>query len=98
MTLTVQHHSVAPQCAIGPEVREDGVHFRLWAPKCRAVEIVFEHDAAPAVSLSREGDGHFSGFSSDARAGMLYRFRLDGGDYLYPDPASRFQPQGVHGP
>src|SRR5438067_156921 len=32
-----------------------------------------------------------------ARAGMLYRFRLDGGD-LYPDPVSRSQPEGPHGP
>ncbi len=33
-----------------------------------------------------------------AGAGALYRFRLDGGDSLYPDPASRFQPDGPHGP
>ena len=30
--------------------------------------------------------------------GTRYRFRLDGGDHLYPDPASRFQPDGPHGP
>src|SRR5690349_19614804 len=85
---------------VGAEVLETGgVHFRVWAPKRRDVEVVFENDAAPTLRLTREPDGHFSGLSPDARAGMLYRFRLDGdGSYLYPDPVSRYQPQGVHGP
>src|SRR5262249_44565849 len=33
-----------------------------------------------------------------AKQGSLYRFRLDGETNLYPDPASRFQPDGPHGP
>ena len=33
-----------------------------------------------------------------ARAGMRYRFRLDRGEAALPDPASRFQPEGPHGP
>src|SRR2546429_190169 len=83
---------------IGAEVfRDGGTHVRVWAPKRTGVEVVFEHDAAPTLRLTRDDDaGHFSGFSFDARAGMLYRFRLDGGDDLHPDPASRSQPQGVH--
>src|SRR3954469_9697567 len=48
--------------------------------------------------LEPGGGGYFSGFGPEARPGALYRFRLDGEDYLYPDPASRFQPQGPHGP
>ena len=31
-------------------------------------------------------------------AGARYRYRLDGGTDTYPDPASRFQPEGPHGP
>ena len=42
-------------------------------------------------------DGFFEGEHPDAREGDLYRYRLDHGE-VYPDPASRFQPQGVHGP
>src|SRR5439155_923723 len=34
----------------------------------------------------------------DVADGARYRFRLDGGPALYPDPASRFQPDGPHGP
>ena len=83
---------------VGAEVVPDGVHFRLWAPRRRNVDVVFEDGAAPPLSLRRENGGYFSGFSADARAGVLYRFRLDGSDSLYPDPVSRFQPQGPHGP
>ncbi len=77
-----------------------GVHFRVWAPARRRVEVVF---AAPggrqaALELQREaGGGYFSGHAAAAAAGDLYRFRLDGGD-AFPDPASRFQPEGPHGP
>ncbi len=67
----------------------------MWAPKRRKVAVVLE--SGGAFELSREATGHFSGFVSDAREGSCYRFRLDGGNPL-PDPASRFQPDGPHGP
>src|SRR5918998_1399832 len=35
---------------------------------------------------------------AEAAPGMRYRFRLDDDQTLYPDPASRFQPDGPHGP
>ncbi len=38
--------------------------------------------------------GYFSGPVSQAKAGSLYRFRLDADSTLYPDPVSRFQPRG----
>ena len=46
---------------------------------------------------AKRGNGYFSGVSFDAGVGTLYRFRLDDDDALYPDPASRFQPQGPSG-
>jgi maltooligosyltrehalose trehalohydrolase len=48
--------------------------------------------------LAPEGQGYFSGVIPSVGAGALYRFRLDGGELLYPDPASRYQPEGPHGP
>jgi maltooligosyltrehalose trehalohydrolase len=78
-----------------------GAHFRIWAPRRRKVEIVLEgkQDAQEiSVELFPEPSGYFSGVVSEAADGTLYRFRLDGGDTLYPDPASRFQPEGPHGP
>src|SRR5437773_3936216 len=91
---------------IGAELMLDGgVHFRVWAPRRRQVEVVLEQ-ASPdprqrnsqVVKLEAEGDGYFSGQVAEAVAGSLYRYRLDGAAELYPDPASRFQPEGPHGP
>ena len=83
-----------------------GVHFRVWAPARRRVEVVLETPGggrsgrsgrAAGRELEREaGSGYFSGLAAAAAAGDLYRFRLDGGD-AFPDPASRFQPDGPHG-
>jgi maltooligosyltrehalose trehalohydrolase len=50
-----------------------------------------------AVPLTPESDGYFSGFLPGVGAGARYRYRLDGGP-SFPDPASRRQPAGPHGP
>ncbi len=72
-----------------------GVHFRVWAPDRARVEVVLEGGGAHA--LAPAGDGFFEGHVEAARAGTRYRLRLDDGALL-PDPASRFQPEGPHGP
>ena len=95
---------------IGAEIApEGGVHFRVWAPKRKTVEVLLEDpltDSEPRPSesghlphypLHAEPNGYYSGFIAQAATGSLYRFRLDGGD-CFPDPASRFQPRGPHGP
>src|ERR1700693_786770 len=82
---------------IGAEIQPDrGVHFRLWAPRCGNITVEIE-GLAP-VPLQRDDGGYFSGCGEGARAGMRYRFRADGGAEAWPDPASRFQPEGPHGP
>jgi maltooligosyltrehalose trehalohydrolase len=84
---------------VGAEVLPGGgVYFRVWAPRRRRVEVVFEGGSgSPDLELAPETDGYFSGESPPAGAGSLYRFRLDG-EGPFPDPASRFQPCGPHGP
>ena len=79
-----------------------GVHFRVWAPDRQRVDVVLQGrkavaDGGPEAALEREPGGYFSGVLPQAGAGSLYRFRVDGGA-LFPDPASRFQPSGPHGP
>lgn len=77
-----------------------GVHFRVWAPRRRRVSVVFEDPGGserPELGLEPEAGGYFSGSSETARPGTLYRYRLDG-EGPFPDPASRFQPRGPHGP
>jgi maltooligosyltrehalose trehalohydrolase len=87
---------VGRRLPVGAEVTPEGVHFRVWAPRRKKVEVVFEDRRAP-VELAPEEDGYFSGLAEGIGAGALYKLRLDGGD-AFPDPASRFQPQGPHGP
>jgi maltooligosyltrehalose trehalohydrolase len=57
--------------------------------------VLFE--SADPLQLQAEPDGYFSGIAPHAAAGACYRYRLDRGD-TFPDPASRFQPAGPHGP
>ena len=82
---------------IGAEAQPDGgVHFRLWAPRCR--EVAVEIEGLKPTVLEAEPGGYFSCRVRSAQIGMRYRFRLDRGDRALPDPASRFQPDGPHGP
>jgi maltooligosyltrehalose trehalohydrolase len=82
---------------VGAEVQpRGGAHFRVWAQDRNRVELVVE--GGPAGRLEPEEGGYFSGYFEEVSAGTHYRFRLDGEDQLYPDPASRFQPGGPHGP
>jgi maltooligosyltrehalose trehalohydrolase len=86
---------------IGVELHGNGAaHARVWAPRRKSVELVtYDRDGTLGRStrLAREDDGYFSGCVEGLKAGSLYRFLLDGGD-AFPDPASRFQPEGPHGP
>lgn len=79
----------------GVEIAPGGVHFRVWAPEHRQVEVLLG-EKEQAFPLERELDGYFSGLIGDARAGSRYRYRIDGGKTAYPDPISRFQPDGPH--
>jgi maltooligosyltrehalose trehalohydrolase len=79
---------------IGAELIERGADFRVWAPDRKTVSVVINDNAFP---LERENDGHFHGVIEQAGAGTRYRFQLDDDEKHYPDPASRFQPEGPHG-
>ena len=79
-----------------------GVRYCVWAPESDRVEaVLFAADGGPAgiVPLAPAGDGYFQGTDPGGDPGDLYKFRLDGDEgKTFPDPVSRFQPQGVHGP
>jgi maltooligosyltrehalose trehalohydrolase len=79
---------------VGAEVTGAGVHFRVWAPVRKKIEVVL--DGGGSVLLQAEASGYFSGLAPNARVGSRYKFKLDGGETC-PDPASRFQPEGPHG-
>ncbi len=87
---------------MGAEVLpEGGVHFRVWAPRSTKVAVELSGESPkkkkpPPFELQPEGRGYFSGYSTEAKSGSRYRYVLDHGSF--PDPASRFQPDGPHGP
>jgi maltooligosyltrehalose trehalohydrolase len=86
---------------IGAEVLGDGeVHFRVWAPRSREVEVVIDGQASDqaVIRLAAEPNGYFFIRTARAKAGDLYRYRLNRSERLMPDPASRFQPEGPLGP
>src|SRR3569833_1789789 len=89
---------------IGAEVMATGgVHFRVWAPYYKQVEVVLEYGPAEKgeemrVPLEAEANGYFSGLVLPAKKDSKNRKRHDDDPALYPDPAARFQPQGPHGP
>src|SRR5438477_12878803 len=88
--------AVQRRLPVGAESATDGTHFRIWAPRRSRVEVVL--DRFRTFELEPERDGYFSGFIEGVRPGMLYQFGFERNGPLFPDPASRFQPQGPHGP
>jgi malto-oligosyltrehalose trehalohydrolase/4-alpha-glucanotransferase len=87
------HHAMP----FGAELRADGsVRFRLWAPSHSNVSVELDRGAA-LLAMPSVGDGWHELVTDRARAGTLYRFVLPDGSTV-PDPASRFQPEDVHGP
>jgi maltooligosyltrehalose trehalohydrolase len=81
--------------SLGAWPEGDGARFRVWAPGASAVEVVIE--GAGQFGLTKQGDGTFSGFVGGLGPGVRYRYLVDGRG-PFPDPASRSQPEGVHGP
>lgn len=70
------------------------VLFRLWAPAARQVELCL--DGAEPLAMARAEGGWFELRTARAGAGSRYRYRIDG-HLEVPDPASRCNPEDVHG-
>lgn len=81
---------------LGALVRDEGgCGFRVWAPRARQVELCLTSPAARRVAMTPCEHGYFEAFVEDVGPQARYFYRLDGKREL-PDPASRFQPEGVH--
>ena len=81
----------------GVELRGEGVSARVWAPAAGRVELILAEDPARRWPLAPESDGFVSASIDGLTAGRRYWLLLDG-DRRRPDPCSRFQPEGPHGP
>jgi len=79
----------------GADVRDEGVAFRLWAPSRERAAVIVD---GAEYALEPRAAGWFERTVEDARAGSRYAFAFPGIGVRVPDPASRFQPDGVHAP
>ncbi len=76
----------------GPQLHDDGVTFRLWAPAAKRVDLLLDSQIPMAAQ-----DGWYRLKVPGAKARTRYQFLIDG-ELAIPDPGSRFQPDDVHGP
>jgi len=85
----MRRHHVLP---FGAELVPGGTRFRLWAPRANSVVLQLADALLP---MDPESEGWFALTTGSAGPGTRYRYVVDG--KAYPDPASRRQPEGVHG-
>lgn len=82
----------------GAELIAGGVRYRTWCKHDRADVMILDEQGGTrrSIPLVVEGHGYFSTIDTVGTAGDLYQYRF-GDSQGWPDPASRFQPFGVHG-
>ncbi|WP_147432237.1 malto-oligosyltrehalose trehalohydrolase [Pararobbsia silviterrae] len=94
-TVDVRQHRHRHMLPFGAQpIGNDTTCFRLWAPSCEHVALAIED--GDTIAMAATGEGWFEAEAA-CGPGARYRYRLDDG-LAVPDPASRFQPDDVHGP
>ena len=83
---------------VGHSLNNDGqCTFTVWAPMCSSVSVVINTSPEVTWPMEKRELGYWCVTSGHVTPGMQYWYKLDNG-LLRPDPASRWQPEGVHGP
>jgi maltooligosyltrehalose trehalohydrolase len=83
---------------IGPTFQQNGeCTFIVWAPECNSVDLVIKATPETIVPMKKDELGYWRAVVTNIEPGVLYWYKLDN-DLVRPDPASRRQPAGVHGP
>ena len=80
----------------GTYLSDGGCHFRVWAPAVKTMAVQLLSPGRERIVLKKDDLGNHDGAIASVRPGSRYFYRLDGAKER-PDPASRFQSQGVHG-
>ncbi len=87
-----------PAARLGAARLSDGrCEFCLWAPRAEKVDVELVAPRREVFPLTRVAAGYHHGYVGRVAPGSRYFYLLDGANER-PDPASRFQPDGVHGP
>jgi len=82
----------------GADILAEGVRYRIWAPERQQVEVRIRPsngDGVRSLLLTKDDGGYHDVVDLQGRAGDRYQYVVDG-EGPFPDPASRFQPEGVH--
>ncbi|HZG40701.1 MAG TPA: malto-oligosyltrehalose trehalohydrolase [Nodosilinea sp.] len=83
---------------VGALLQTDGrCHFTLWGPELDSVELQLLPPKEEAFLMEKSEEGYWTTTVENVAEGTHYLYRINGGD-LRPDPASFYQPEGVHGP
>src|ERR1043166_174378 len=78
-------------------LKDGSTEFRVWSPLAESLSVRLVGDETRAEERVRGGGGGFEARGARGGAGADY-FYVVGGERERPDPVSRFQPAGVHGP
>ena len=81
---------------LGANVSDEGVQFRVWAPRISSMTLRIAGEQRE-ILVTPEHNGYFSAYVSGLKSGTRYFYLLNG-KLERPDPVSRSQPEGVHGP
>jgi maltooligosyltrehalose trehalohydrolase len=83
---------------LGAVLSKDGrCRFRVWAPLCKELELHIVGPEDFVVQMEPKQLGYYTAVLEGLKPGTRYKYRLENGKE-FPDPVSRFQPEGVHGP
>ena len=74
-----------------------GCEFTVWAPNLQSIGVQIIAPQERYIPMKKVEFGYWKAIATDVEPGMLYFYKLEGTTDR-PDPASKYQPQGVHGP
>lgn len=89
--------SVSSSSCLGASLCDSGVQFRVWAPFAQNVEVHLLSPVDQYVPMENDEKGYWTATVDGVGPGTRYFYRIDGSKER-PDPASGYQPEGVHGP
>lgn len=78
-------------------LKNDRWQFKVWAPEKKEMILHVVHPFDKEFVMAKDEEGYFS-VDADAKAKELRYFFKPNNEKDFPDPASQFQPEGVHGP
>jgi maltooligosyltrehalose trehalohydrolase len=76
---------------------DKNLSFKVWAPKCKEITVIFQEEQKRTLNLKKDESGYFTGNLSNVKPGALYKYLVDNKE-CFPDPVSRFLPEGLKGP